>query len=130
MIKTVSILAGVLLLSSLQTAFADESYRGTFKEKATRISVPVTMNLSASNSPLLAGSIRFDGKWACGFDLEFIEAQEPRKVYALRKAGAGRCEVLTQGALISEVKGDGLQIELLNSKDESLYTVGLVRQGK
>lgn len=128
--KIISTLAGVVLLSSLQTALAGESYRGTFKDKASSTPVPVTVNLSAANSPLLAGNIRFDGKWACGFDLEFIEAQELRKFYALRRAGAGRCEVLTQGSLVSRIEGDNLQVELLNHKDESLYTVGLVRQGK
>ncbi|WP_460418695.1 hypothetical protein [Pseudomonas sp. microsymbiont 2] len=103
-------LVGALALASLAPSWAGE-YEGSFKDNG--VDVPVTLNIDpAARLGKAAGTIRFEGAWACGFDLQLTGTDGQARSYALKKSGAGRCGPLTLGHLQSQASASGLQIQL------------------
>lgn len=126
--KILSTLTALVLLANLQTAFADDSYRGVLKDQGRSVAVSLTLNASKSASP--AGQIRFGEPWACSFALEFVESENQQDLYNFKGAGAGRCLSLTLGYFKSQVIGEGLGLELYERGGNSLYTLELLRQAQ
>ncbi|MDH0300995.1 MULTISPECIES: hypothetical protein [unclassified Pseudomonas] len=123
-------LVGALALASLAPTWAGE-YEGTFKDNG--VDVPVTLNIDpAARLGKAAGKIRFEGGWACGFDLQLTGADEATHSYsyALKGGGAGRCGPLTLGHLQSQSSKDDLQIQLFTQGNTLAYRVTLAPPDK
>jgi len=120
-----STLISVMALATLFSASASaENFLGILDDKGRP--VPVTLNLRADAAPgARAGTLRFGGPWACGFDVELTQVTDRLRTYFLRGAGAGRCTVLTAGYLHSQPSEEGLAIALSDASNRlpALYSV-------
>jgi hypothetical protein len=121
-----SLLVGLALLAPALPAMAAERLHGVLDDRGRP--VPVTLSLAPTAAQgTLAGTLRFDGAWACGFELEVSAASGQATSYFLRGAGAGRCVVLSAGYLHSQADGEGVTIELRDRGNTvpTLYTLTL-----
>jgi hypothetical protein len=119
-----SLLVGLAVLASAFPAAAAERLQGVLDDRGRP--VPVTLSLAATGDPdTLAGTLRFDGAWACGFDLEVSAASAQAASYFLKGAGAGRCVALSAGYLHSQPGSDGITLELRDRGNAvpALYTL-------
>lgn len=117
-------LVALALLAPALPAAAAEQWQGVLDDRGRP--VPVTLNLTAPNVPgTVAGTLRFDGAWACGFDLEVAAGSGQAASYFLKGAGAGRCVVLSAGYLHSQLGSDGATLELRDRGNTvpALYTL-------
>lgn len=115
------VMAGAALCSAPASA---EHFRGVLDDQGRP--VPISLQLRADAViGTSAGTIRFGGPWACGFDIELAQVAAQRRTYFLKGAGAGRCTVFTAGYVQSEPEGDGLAVALSDRKNlvPALYQV-------
>jgi hypothetical protein len=109
----------VISLAALFSVSADaDSFRGILDDKGRP--VPVILTLRSDAAPgANAGHIRFDGPWACAFNLQIAQGVAQRRTYFLTGAGAGRCSVLTSGYLHTQPENEGLAIRLSDRKNRA-----------
>jgi hypothetical protein len=122
-------LAGALALASLAPAWANDQYQGTLKDNGRPVSVTLAIDAGAGLGKK-AGTVRFAGQWACGFDLEFNGEEKQVSTYSLDGSGAGRCGPLTLGYLQSQRGPDGLKVQLYTQSNKLAYSLTLVPPGK
>lgn len=115
-----SMLVGMVLLVPALPVAAEARFHGVLDDQGRP--VPVTLSFVNGTQGTVAGTLRLDGAWACGFDLESSGVHAQAASYFLKGAGAGRCAVLSAGYLHQHATSDGFAIEL---RDRSNTAPGL-----
>ncbi|MFK3773740.1 hypothetical protein [Pseudomonas sp. NPDC089406] len=125
---TLALLSGAIALVALTSAHADRKYEGILEDNGRN--VPILLSISQTlKLGENAGTIRFNGDWKCGFALEFAGTVGKVNSYSLQGPGPGRCTTLVSGYLRKRSGTDGLQIEVLNKANDTVYDFTLRRAG-
>lgn len=108
-------LTSCVALATTCSVSAAERFKGMLDDRGRP--VPATLQLQAEGEGR-AGTLRFDGPWACALQLVLVSSDAQHSSYFIEGAPPGRCAVFQAGYLRSRADPDGVQVELFDSSNQ------------